>query len=272
MPYFMDRHEFDPDAAARMSAEDVAKAHMMDAAVQERFGVRFLSYWFDKDRQTNFCLIDAPSAELAEQVHAESHGGVANKIIPVDETAVDLFLGRVEDPGQHEAPHGSAFRTILFTDIEASTAMTQRFGDDAAVQLLELHDDIVRSALAANGGRQVKHTGDGIMACFPAATAALEAAIGIQLAVRDRGSANPEAPLRVSIGLGAGEPVARGDDLFGAAVQLASRLCDAAQPGEILVSSTVRELALGKQFEFSASEELELKGFPEPMRACRLTW
>jgi class 3 adenylate cyclase len=268
MPYFMDRHEL-----GSASAEDVAGAHVMDLEVQQKYDVRYLSYWFDAERQAAFCLVDAPDEELAQRVHAESHGLMPNEIIRVEETTVDLFLGRVEhaldEPGP---PQPSPFRTIFFSDIEGSTATTQRLGDDAAVQLLRIHDDIVRTVLAAHEGREVKHTGDGIMAAFASVTEALSAAVAVQQALDEREAAEGGESVRVRIGLAAGEPVAKNDDLFGAAVQLASRLCDQADAGEIVVSGTVCDLAIGKSFEFSRLEDFDLKGFPEPVRACRVAW
>src|SRR5215213_8293678 len=82
----------------------------------------------------------------------------------------------------------TAFRVILFTDLEGSTSLTQQMGDAAAMKVLRRHDAIVRSALERTGGTEVKHTGDGIMASFPSVPAAIEAAVSIQ-----RGFAEAEA-------------------------------------------------------------------------------
>ena len=267
MPYFMDRHDLEGT-----TAEDIAKAHLQDLNLQQKYGVKYLSYWFDYERQAAFCLVDSPSPELAERVHAESHGLVANEIIPVDEAMVEAFLGRMEDPTQSEPDTSSAFRVIFFSDIEGSTAMTQRIGDDAAVRLLGVHDEVVRTALGTHDGREVKHTGDGIMASFVSVTRALGCSVVVQHGLAEHTAANPDRPLRVRIGLGAGEPVAQDNDLFGAAVQLSSRLCDHGEAGEIVVSGVVREMAIGKNFDFTDLEDINLKGFPEPVRVCRVRW
>lgn len=155
--------------------------------------------------------------------------------------------------------------TILFTDIEGSTALTQQLGDNRAQQLLNEHDRVVRGALARFDGREVKHTGDGIMASFLSASAGVEAALAMQAAFAERESARGEetAPLRTRIGLNVGEPVAQGDDLFGSAVQLARRICDEAEPGQILVSDVVRQLCAGKTFVFTDIGRIPLKGFEE---------
>ena len=159
----------------------------------------------------------------------------------------------------------------LFTDICGSTEMTERLGDDGAIALLHEHDGIVRDALALHDGREVKHTGDGIMASFASVSSAVEAAIAVQrhLAARDE---SPDARLEVRIGISAGEPVSDHDDLFGAAVQLAARLCSSASPRGISVSVAVRELCVGKRFRFEPRGPVALKGFAEPTHVYEVHW
>jgi class 3 adenylate cyclase len=167
-------------------------------------------------------------------------------------------------------------RTILFTDMESSTALTQRLGDARAQELVRAHNAIVREALAAHGGAEIKHTGDGIMASFPSASRALECAVAIQRAVearnKEQGAGNKEDELRMRIGLNAGEPVAEEQDLFGTAVQLARRICDKAEGGEILASDVVRQLTAGKGFLFSDRGEAALRGIAEPVRLFAVRW
>jgi class 3 adenylate cyclase len=267
MGFFMDRHDLEGTSGA-----DLAAAHMSDLETQARHSVRFVSYWFDYDRQAAFCLVEAPDAEAAQAVHRDSHGGVANEIIPVDPNAVERFLGRIDDPVQSGREAESAFRIILFTDLQGSTAMVQRLGDDGAMRILRIHDGIIREALARYAGLEVKHTGDGIMASFGSVQAALASAVAIQQGFADYNASHEDPPIRVRIGMSAGEPVAEGDDLFGAAVQLAARLCDYASPGVIVVSSVVRDLAIGKGFTFGPSSDASLKGFPVPVSLCELSW
>jgi class 3 adenylate cyclase len=149
--------------------------------------------------------------------------------------------------------------------MEGSTSLTQRLGDAKAQELLRTHNSIIRDALKAHGGSEIKHTGDGIMASFASASGALECAIAIQRTLAERNE-SAEAPIRVRIGLNAGEPVAEESDLFGTAVQLAARVCAKAEPGQILVSNVVRELAAGKGFLFSDEGEVVLRGFEDPVR------
>lgn len=88
MPIFLDRHDL-----GGLTAADMAEAHRKDLEVQERYGVRFLPYWFDEARGTGFCLINAPSIEAAIRVHDEAHGDVDKDVIEVDLSAVETFLG-----------------------------------------------------------------------------------------------------------------------------------------------------------------------------------
>ena len=134
-----------------------------------------------------------------------------------------------------------------------------------------MHDRVAREAIESRGGSEVKHTGDGIMAAFASVSPAIECAIAIQRGITAK---NEPAgiPLRVRIGLAAGEPVVHSEDLFGAAVQLAARLCARAEPGAIVVSSAVRDLAIGKAYGFTKRGRIRLKGFDEPMAIYDVAW
>ena len=162
-------------------------------------------------------------------------------------------------------------RAIVFTDLCGSVAQTHELGDDGHMEVLREHDEIVRAALAAHDGREVKHTGDGIMAAFTAVSSAVAFAVEVQRAIAARNVAAP-IPLDVSIGISAGEPVTdSNDDLFGAAVQLAARLCDAAS-GDIAVSIAVKELCMGKRFLFDDRGAVAFKGLPEPAQIYAVIW
>jgi class 3 adenylate cyclase len=265
MPLYMDRHDL-PGA----TAEDVARAHLADVEIQDRFGVTYTTYWFDPLTESAFCLVHAPDKEAAEAVHREAHGLVAGHIIDVDERAVREFLGQIVEPTPGDPWVATAFRAVLFTDIADSTALTQTLGDARAMQIVRDHDEVVRRAIEARGGQVVKHTGDGIMASFLSVTRALETAVALQRDIAER-NRDARVPFEVRVGIAAGEPVTAHDDLFGATVQLAARLCSTAEPGTVLVSGAVRELAVGKGFGFEDVGELTLKGFDEPTRAYRLS-
>jgi class 3 adenylate cyclase len=268
MPIFLDRHDM-----RGVTAADIAEAHRKDLEFQAGFGVRFLTYWFDAERGTTFCLIDAPDAATAMRVHDEAHGNIARDIIEVDLSAVEAFLGRVTDPAAAPSPHApmdGALRTIMFTDLVGSTEMTARLGDVHGVEMVRAHDALVRRALKDRSGREVKHTGDGIMASFEDATSAIEAARSIQQSFAAFNLASRH-PLRVRLGLDAGEPVADSNDLFGSTVQLAARLCQAAEPDGIVVSEAVRALVPDRSDLFYIGA-LDLKGFPQSVNAYGVRW
>ncbi len=153
----------------------------------------------------------------------------------------------------------------LSTDVEGSTALTQRLGDAGAQELLRTHNSIVRDALKAHNGAEIKHTGDGIMASFPSAVGALQCATAIQTAFAERNESTEE-PVRVRIGLHTGETIKEADDFYGKNVILAARICATAEPGTILASNVVRELSAGKGFLFSAQGDVVLRGFEDPVR------
>jgi class 3 adenylate cyclase len=258
-----------------MTAESIAEAHRKDLEIQERYGVKYMTYWFDHARGTNFCLVDAPDAATAERVHREAHGEIAGDIIAVDLSVVEAFLGRIGDPGatsRRGTPIADGgLRAVMFTDIVGSTEMTIRLGDAVALDLVRTHDALVHRSLVTHNGREVKHTGDGIMAVFDGVANAVRAAADIQWRFAEY-NRNAAESLNVRIGIHAGEPVADHDDLFGATVQLACRLCNEAEADGIVVSGLVRQLCNVDHTCFTALGERRLKGFAEALPVFRLEW
>lgn len=267
MPIFLDRHDLHG-----LTAADIADAHRKDLELQERYGVRFLTYWFDQTRSTAFCLIEAPDVATAMRVHHEAHGEVASDVIQVDLAAVEAFLGRIADPPAAGAAHvhDTAFRAVMFTDIVDSTGMTGRLGDARAVEMIRAHDALVRRALKDSGGREIKHTGDGIMACFGDVGAAVDCARAIQRSFDAFNLASAEK-LRVRIGIDAGDPIEDSNDLFGATVQKAARICQGAMPEGIVVSEAVRTRMAGR-LEVTQLGARALKGFSEAVPLYEVAW
>ena len=177
--------------------------------------------------------------------------------------------------GLVEATVYSADHGLLFSDVLGGGVYA---GDDAGdVRTIFEHRRGIGGIAAANGGNEIKHTGDGIMASFATASSALECAIAIQQGVAAHKEEHPDSPLGVYVGLNAGEPIAEDDpegriDLFGTSVDLAARLVDHAQPGQIIASDVVRQLAAGKDFLFSDLGDTELRGFEDPIKLWELRW
>jgi class 3 adenylate cyclase/alpha-beta hydrolase superfamily lysophospholipase len=221
---------------------------------------------FEQGREIAARIRGARFVPLEGDIHVISLGDTESLI-----AAIEDFLGSDEGP-RARSPVREGLQTVLFTDLEASTAVTQRLGDAKAQEILHTHNRIVRDALRFHGGSEIKHTGDGIMASFPSASRAVACAIGTQRAIAAHNEEHPENPLRVRIGLNAGEPVAEDEDLFGTAVQAAARICERAQPAQILVSDVVRQLAAGKGFVFTDRGRIALKGFSERARLHEVAW
>lgn len=173
---------------------------------------------------------------------------------------------------QQEKIQASSFFVVMFTDIVGSTGITQSLGDRSAQQLIHVHNTIVRQALAEYAGREVKMTGDGIMASFTSVGSAIDAAIGIQKAIKFYNSQKKSSPLYLRIGLNAGEPIVEGNDLFGTVVQIAARVCNLAEKNEIYVSRLVEELAVGKPYNFIDKGLQQLKGISQKQQVYEVAW
>jgi class 3 adenylate cyclase len=197
------------------------------------------------------------------QAHQAAHGNVPGEIIEVSEFDVVRFLGKVHDPVD-ASEVTSAFRTICFTDLVGSTELLDRLGQSEYMVLLAENDLIIRSALIRSNGREVKHTGDGFMVVFED----VDKALGWSLDVRE--SFEQRSDLDVRLGIAAGEPVDRDDDIFGAAVTMANRICSSAGPEQIFASDVVRDLGVEGGFSFDDGRTEVLKGFAEPVTIYEL--
>jgi class 3 adenylate cyclase len=178
-------------------------------------------------------------------------------------TSIDTVARVVEaekpDLRTHAAPDGTV--TIMFSDIEDSTVLTERLGDQAWQDLLRKHNALIREQLKAHGGYEVKTMGDGFMVAFQSAKKGLDCAVAIQRAFDNHKAADGEH-VKVRIGLHAGEVIKDQDDFYGKNVIMASRVAGKAVGGEILVSSLLRQLVESSVAPsmFSEPREVELKG------------
>jgi class 3 adenylate cyclase len=269
MPIYMDRHK-----GEHLTAQAVAEAHAADIKIQNKYGINFITYWFDEERDSVFCLVNAPNMSVVHKAHEEAHGFVHSEIMEVDPDIVGAFLGRVKDPSPTagELTIDSPFRAIMFTDLEGSTNMISVLGDDKSMELLRVHNALTRDALRVHAGREIKHTGDGFMASFPSAVSAVECAIDIQRTMVKYNEENATANMNLRIGISAGEPVRNDKQLYGAAVNQAARLCTHAKPRSILVAQVVRDLCVGKTIPFVGGGEFEAKGFEQPIPIFKVAW
>jgi class 3 adenylate cyclase len=187
----------------------------------------------------------------------------------IDAVASAVYVDK-PDLRSHASPDGTV--TILFSDIERSTEMTERLGDQRWMELLGEHNAIVREQVAAHDGFEVKSQGDGFMLAFQSARRALQCAAEIQRAFARRNE-SAEEPIRVRMGLHTGEAIKDGDDFFGKHVNLAARIAGQAEGGEILASSLLKELtASAGDIAFSEGREVELKGLTGSHHVFQVAW
>ncbi len=201
----------------------------------------------DRDRETVVSQPDASEPEAA-----------GSQAVPTDESAPTVTDGTV---------------TILFCDMVDYAGMTERLGDHLSRELLRDHHRIVRDALVRHGGREIKVQGDGFMIAFPGVARALRCAIDIQRGFLAYVPPPGGEPLGVHIGIHTGDAVTEDDDYLGLTVIVASRLADAAGPGEILVSSLSEQLVAGSgEFTFAGHRETRLKGMARAQLSATLSW
>ena len=183
---------------------------------------------------------------------------------------IGSFIGRPTEAAAHRSP-GAHVRTILFTDLVGHTEMMRRLGDARGREVLREHERLTRDEIARHGGTEIKTDGDSFMVSFGSVAAAMECAVELQRAFASRNE-GAEEPLRVRMGLNAGEPIGDEGDLFGESVILASRIRDHAGEGEILVAEPVRHLLAGKGFVFADRGSFVPKGFEDAVRLFEVRW
>ncbi len=178
------------------------------------------------------------------------------------------------DLASHAAPDGTV--TIMFSDIEGSTEKTDRLGDNAWMDVLREHNAIVREQIKAYGGFEVKSEGDGFMVAFQSARRALDCAIAIQQALEARNAkgemGNEGEPVRVRIGLHAGEVIKEGEDFFGRNVIMAARVASQARGGELLASGVLKALLEGSDVPWGDKRVAELKGLSGEHEIWPVAW
>lgn len=163
-------------------------------------------------------------------------------------------------------------RIIFFTDMEGSTELFDRLGDESARALGRGHDAIIRDWLRRCDGVELSYLGDGMMASFASVGAATTCAVGIQRALTEYNAQHPGHTIKVRIGLNAGNPIDEDGQLFGAAVNATARICERARPGQILVAEAVRDLATGQELRFVDCGLVPLRGFKQRFHLFEVPW
>jgi len=239
-----------------VKAKDVAEAHRKDLLHQEEYECKCMTYWIDEQRETIFCLIDAPNKQAVEDMHCKAHGLIPNKIIEVSDALVESFLGRIYDPMDVQTAGDGlkiftdpSFRILLLTKVTDPVLLRYELGTEKASELLDLHNQVVRKNLLLHGGREVEQEGTGFIISFSSASKAASCALSIREDMRLAGSPS----IGLKIGISAGEAVENSNKLFGDTIQLATNLCEIVGEYSIAVTNSVRELIAKDHFQSKAN-------------------
>jgi class 3 adenylate cyclase len=235
-----------------------------------------------REAMTTALKDEITATEKAAAAEAEAASGAPKKLrSPADddfdddwesEEDIGIFLAHALDAWRSPKDRKGNLTAVLFTDIVGSTSITQEHGDEASQVLVNVHNSIVRGALQAHGGWEVKHTGDGIMAGFSNPPAAVDAGVDMQRGVAQYNTTKPDIELRLRVGISVGEPIAEDDDLFGATVQMAARLCDGAGTDGVMITNMLKEMCQGRPLEFHDVEPKMFKGIAEPVPVSLVEW
>jgi len=247
MPIYMDVH-----IVPGVKSRSVAEAHQKDLLHQEEYGCNCITYWVDETRESIFCLIEAPDKESVEELHGKAHGLVPNKVIEVNSTLVESFLGRIYDPEDAKISNDGlkvfadpSFRILLVTAISDPVLLKHKLGTDKVNELLNAYNKIIRKNILQHGGSEAEHEGNGFVVSFSSASKAVACALAIQKEIND--SIGHEIDFKIAIN--AGEPVEKSNRLFGDTIQFATNMCSIAKDGKIAIASSVKELVAKDFFQ-----------------------
>jgi class 3 adenylate cyclase/pimeloyl-ACP methyl ester carboxylesterase len=254
--------------------------------VDPSIGVQYIREWEAVDLANLLPLVRQPTLVTRNEgffVPAGICQGVAAKISGAqfrqyaDPTYAQMasiigsFIGQPTEPATRDRGPGAHVQTVLFTDLVGHTEMMRRLGDARGREVLREHERITRDAIKQHGGTEIKTDGDSFMVSFGSVAAAMECAVTLQRAIAARND-GAEEPLRVRMGLNAGEPIGDEGDLFGESVILAARIKDQAGEGEIFLAEPVRHLLAGKGFVFADRGTFVPKGFEDTVRLFEVRW
>lgn len=243
MPIYMDRHDL-----IGVTAKDVAQVHQQDLSVQDKFGCKGLTYWFDEDRGTAFCLVEAPDMNAVKEMHNHAHGMLPNQIIEVESKVVETFLGRIHDPEPQDNLDDSglhilndpAFRAIMAIKLEEDEIGNNLFDFQNSNGSLNKYHVAIRKILKDFNGRQVEHVKHGYLVSFTSISNTIRCALQLQSEIETISSVS-DKNLKVRIGVSAGLPVTKNEGFFGESIQASRRLCEFAFGGQVLISSSIKE-------------------------------
>jgi AraC-like DNA-binding protein len=240
MPIFMDFHDL-PDG---VSAKHVAEMHQADLEIEHKYNCRGLTYWCDEKRQTAFCLIDAPNKQAVLDLHQNSHGAVPQRIIEVNDTIVESFLGRIEDPEKSKNTslniiNDPAFRTIMVFKIKHKALRASNINILKAA--IRGYTTSIKTLTSEYNGRLVRHETNTFLLSFASVTDAMQCGIKIQ----ESHNCVITPDLEFKIGISAGVPVSESEGIFEDTIKTSDYLSDIAK-GNFSITTDVKDLYEGE--------------------------
>jgi AraC-like DNA-binding protein len=239
----MDRH----DIPEEVTAEHVAQMHQEDLRVEHLYGCKGMTYWCDEKRKIAFCLIQAPNRKAIEDMHNHAHGDYPHKIIEVDTTLVESFLGRIEDPENKKNTKlniidDPAFRILMAVRVEQD--QFRNGNNEELNNAISRVNQSLENAITKYGGSPVKQKDDCVLASFDSVTNAVLCTVESYAALSGASNA---FNLRIKIGLSAGVPVTEKLNIFEDTIRMSKYLSEITG-GPITITSEVKDLFESENF------------------------
>ncbi|MEZ4793230.1 MAG: DUF4242 domain-containing protein [Gelidibacter sp.] len=234
MPIYMDRH----DVSEAVTAEIVAQLHHEDLKIQHKYNCRGLTYWFDDERKTAFCLVEAPNKEAIQMMHDHAHGEVAHRIIEVDDAVVESFLGRIEDPEKSQNTelniiNDPAFRVLMV--IETSNYLDRLEANQLTIFTQKFHNSVSKR-LSEFNGNIVKKDNTSYLVSFRSVSDAVLCAQKIQIQFKYVTPKFGSSHRNLKIALSSGVPVTDKENIFEDAILLATRMCEVVNESPVITT------------------------------------
>jgi AraC-like DNA-binding protein len=227
MPIYLDRHRF----TNSVSPKDAAQNHLFNLGIQDQYGCKAITYWFDEVRKVAFCLVEAPNREAVSQMHDHTHGGIPNEIIEVDESIVLSFLGRIKAPfnKNNEALkliEEPSFRFIMALNFHQNnhTLQINKVFLNKIKQLVEKHNGTIVESVKGN-----------FLTIFTSSSSAIDCAKSLVKFSNNN-------PLNFQIGLSCGNPVDDAQVIFEKVITEAKNLCLASRGGKVVLPSAIKKM------------------------------
>ncbi len=240
MPLFLDLH----DLPEGITAAHVAEMHQADLDLEHKYNCRGLTYWCDEKRKTAFCLIDAPNKQALIDLHENAHGAIPTRIIEVNDTIVESFLGRIEDPEKSKnislnIINDPAFRTLMVVKLKSKTLRATEINTLKAA--IRGYTTSIKNLTSQYNGRIVKQEANTFLMSFASVTDAIHC--GIKIKNSHHSVITPD--LEFKIGISAGTPVTEKDSIFEDTIKTSNYLSDVAKGG-FSISNVVKDLYEGE--------------------------